>query len=101
MSVVVPYFTYPCQPVKGGGVPKGLPLIGVRGRLFTGITMALRKAMYGDESGLAPGTGNHKGCPYNRFAGAYFQNNDDLGCGSSRYEIGVMPQGISEYHIIV
>ena len=23
-----------------------------------------------------PGTGNHKGCPYNRFAGAYFQRND-------------------------
>ena len=22
-----------------------------------------------------PGTGNHKGCPYNRFAGAYFHSN--------------------------
>ena len=24
---------------------------------------------------VVPGTGNHKGCPYNRFAGAYFQRN--------------------------
>ena len=23
-----------------------------------------------------PRTGNHKGCPYNRFAGAYFQRDD-------------------------
>ena len=29
-----------------------------------------------DENGLAPGTGNHKGCPYNRFAEAYFHSND-------------------------
>ena len=28
-----------------------------------------------DENGLAPGTGNHKGCPYNRLAGGYFQRN--------------------------
>ena len=25
-----------------------------------------------NENGLVTGTGNHKGCPYNRFAGAYF-----------------------------
>ena len=31
--------------------------------------------------GCLPGTGNHKGCPYNRFAGAYFHSNDDVrGC---------------------
>ena len=35
----------------------------------------LAKATRGDENGLAPGTGNHKGCPYNRFAGAYFHSN--------------------------
>ncbi len=30
----------------------------------------------GDENGLAPGTGNHKGCPYDGFIGAYFHSND-------------------------
>ena len=28
------------------------------------------------ENGLAPATGNHKGCPYNRYTGAYFHSND-------------------------
>ena len=27
---------------------------------------------------MVPGTGNHKGCPYNRFAGAYFHINDGV-----------------------
>ena len=27
------------------------------------------------ESGLAPGTGNHEGCPYRRIAGVYFRGN--------------------------
>ena len=35
----------------------------------------LMKATYGDENGLAPGTGNHKGCPYDGFVGAYFHRN--------------------------
>ena len=26
---------------------------------------------------LAPGTGNHKGCPYDGLAGGYFQRNDE------------------------
>ena len=39
--------------------------------------MALRRPHKGDENGLAPGTGNHKGCPYNKFAGAYFRTNDN------------------------
>ena len=41
----------------GNGQPQGLPLRRVCRSLF---------------SWLAPGTGNHKGCPYNGFAGAYF-----------------------------
>ena len=35
----------------------------------------LAKATYGDENGLVPGTGNHKGCPYDGFVGAYFHRN--------------------------
>ena len=31
------------------------------------------------KTGWPPGTGNHKGCPYNRFAGAYFHRNDCSG----------------------
>ena len=27
------------------------------------------------ENGLAPGTGNHEGCPYGRIAGVYFRGN--------------------------
>ena len=34
-----------------------------------GMTGGLAKATYGDENGLAPGTGNHKGCPYGRGTG--------------------------------
>ena len=36
----------------------------------------LAKATYGDKNGLVPGTGNHKGCPYDGFIGAYFHSND-------------------------
>ena len=43
----------------GNGQPQGLPLRRVCRSLF---------------SWLAPGTGNHKGCPYNGFAGAYFHS---------------------------
>ena len=32
----------------------------------------LAKATLGDENGLVPGTGNHKGCPYDGFDVAYF-----------------------------
>ena len=42
---------------------------------FRGNHHGLAKAKLGDENGLVPGTGNHKGCPYNRFAGAYSQRN--------------------------
>ena len=87
-----------------GAGPQGpetgfLPRIGVRGRLSAGIDgirwhagyfqrndrvwlrcvrnhHGLMKATYGDENGLAPGTGNHKGCPYDGFVGAYFHSND-------------------------
>ena len=49
-----------------GAGPQGpetgfLPRIGVRGRLSAGMTMALRRPHIGDENGLVPGTGNHKG----------------------------------------
>ena len=30
------------------------------------------KTTYGYENGLTPGTGNHKGCPYDEFVGAMF-----------------------------
>ena len=40
------------------------------------------KATQGDENALAPGTGNHKGCLYDGFAGAYFQRNDGKRVGS-------------------
>ena len=42
---------------------------------FRGNHHGLAKAKLGDENGLVPGTGNHKGCPYDWFAGAYFQRN--------------------------
>ena len=43
----------------GNGQPQGLPLRRVCRSLF---------------SWVAPGTGNHKGCPYDGFAGAYFHS---------------------------
>jgi len=36
----------------------------------------LEKPVLGNEIGLATGMGNHKGCPYNGFAGACFHSND-------------------------
>ena len=44
---------------------------------FCGNDHCLVKATNGDENGLAPVTGNHEGCPYDWFVGAYFQRNDD------------------------
>ena len=39
-----------------------------------------------DENWPEPRTGNHKGCPYGRLAGGYFQRNggDDAGDSSQR-----------------
>ena len=42
---------------------------------FHGNYHGLVRAHKRDENGLVPGTGNHKGCPNNRFAGAYFHSN--------------------------
>ena len=36
----------------------------------------LAKATSGDENGWAPGTGNHKGCPYDGFDVAYIHRKD-------------------------
>ena len=38
--------------------------------------MAIVADTLDDENGSALGTGNHKGCPYSRFAGACFHSND-------------------------
>ena len=46
-----------------------------------GITMALWRPYKEMKMAVAPGTGNHKGCPYNRFAGGYFHSNDRKGGG--------------------
>ena len=82
---------------NGDGQPQGLPLRQVRLGLFsyqspmsvaTDTTNhenvgAIRESplreigrgLFSEENGLVPGTGNHKGCPYNRFAGACFRSN--------------------------
>ena len=42
------------------------------------------------KTGMASGTGNHKGCPYDGFAGGYFHSNDDyLYTGNTREAIPV------------
>ena len=43
------------------------PRIGVRGKLYAGMTGG---------GGAVSGTGNHKGCPYDGLAGGYFLRND-------------------------
>ena len=40
------------------------PTTGLPEPIFIAITMALQRPHRGDENGLVPGTGNHKGCPY-------------------------------------
>ena len=46
------------------------------GVVFRGIIhAALPVCTPRDENGHAAGTSNHKGCPYDRFAGAYFRTN--------------------------
>ena len=61
----------------------GLVVMDFRFLAALGITMALRKATQGDKYGLAPRTGNHKGCPYDGFDGACFHSNDrKAGAGS-------------------
>ena len=42
------------------------------------MTVALRRPHKGMKTGWCRETGNHKGCPYDRFAGAYFHSNDDI-----------------------
>ena len=53
-------------------------------RLFSEESaMAIVADTLDDENGSALGTGNHKGCPYSRFAGACFHSNDrEAGAGS-------------------
>ena len=53
--------------------------MGVRGKLFGGNDHVLTKVTSVNENALAPGSGNHKGCPYDWFAGAYFHSNDEYG----------------------
>ena len=48
----------------------------VRSEYFTGV--ATLTARNEDEGGAE--TGNHKGCPYDRFAGGYFQRILHVGC---------------------
>ena len=50
--------------------------------------MALRRPRKGMKMRLTPGTGNHKGCPYEGFVVAYFHSNDGEVVGVRRLEDG-------------
>ena len=62
----------PALSLKGEGATQGSSLAG-------GNDHGLAKVTSVNENALAPGSGNHKGCPYDWFAGAYFHSNDEYG----------------------
>ena len=55
-------------------------------------SLGMDSRLRGNDEGLAkeistaPGTGNHKGCPYDGLAEAYFHGNDEERWGSDRWK---------------